>query len=345
MMPKVSVVMSVYNSAPYLKESIESILYQAFTDFEFIIIDDGSSDRSWEILTEYENRDQRVRVFKNEENIGLTKSLNKGLKLAQGEYIARQDADDVAFPERFEKQVALLDKHSEVVLTSCDIEVIDSEGHSVAKHQRACEPELVAWYLLFYNHLAGHSQVMFRRKSVEDLGGYCETYRYCQDYELWCRLVKVGDIVILPEVLQQQRLHSKSISFEKSSQQTTYALSQSSHNIGELIGKELSLEELADLTRFWTGHLWWNAFPASRRVGAVHSRIKEIYQAFLQQGDQQNFSDLEMSRQLRLLIGQQFLGWILSRRGRKSLLSKLLISLYAFRWHPSGVLECWLKEL
>ncbi len=345
MPPKVSVLMAVYNGKRYLRQAVENILDQTFSNFEFIIVDDGSTDGTWDILTDYADRDQRIVLVQNKENLGLTKSLNKGLALAQGEYIARQDADDVAFPERFEKQVALLDKHSEVVLTSCDIEVIDSEGNSVAKHQRACEPELVAWYLLFYNHLAGHSQVMFRRKSVEDLGGYCETYRYCQDYELWCRLVKVGDIVILPEVLQQQRLHSKSISFEKSSQQTTYALTQSRHNIGELIGKELSQEELADLTRFWTGHLWWNAFPASRRVGAVHSRIKEIYQAFLQQGDQQNFSDLEISRQLRLLIGQQFLGWILSRSGRHSWFSKLLISLYAFRWHPSGVLECWLKEL
>lgn len=94
MTPLVSVVMSIYNGVPYLRESTESIQNQIFTDFEFIIIDDCSTDNTWEILTEYAQRDQRVRLFKNEENIGLTKSLNKGLKLAQGEYIARQDAND-----------------------------------------------------------------------------------------------------------------------------------------------------------------------------------------------------------------------------------------------------------
>ncbi|PSO83704.1 MAG: hypothetical protein BRC41_11810, partial [Cyanobacteria bacterium QH_9_48_43] len=101
---KISVVMPVYNGANYIREAVESILNQTFTDFEFIVIDDCSTDRSWEILTKYANQDQRVKLFKNEENLGVTKSLNKGLKLAQGDYIARQDADDVSLPERFEKQ-------------------------------------------------------------------------------------------------------------------------------------------------------------------------------------------------------------------------------------------------
>ena len=103
MPPKVSVVMSVHNGSHYLHEAVESILNQTFTDFEFITIDDFSTDSSWEILTKYADQDQRIKLFKNEENLGLTKSLNKGLKLAQGDYIARQDADDVSLPERFEK--------------------------------------------------------------------------------------------------------------------------------------------------------------------------------------------------------------------------------------------------
>ena len=97
--------MSVYNGLPYLQKSIDSILNQTYKDFEFIIIDDCSTDKTWNILSEYAQKDKRIRLFKNEENLGLTKSLNKGLKVVQGEYIARMDGDDIALPERFEKQI------------------------------------------------------------------------------------------------------------------------------------------------------------------------------------------------------------------------------------------------
>ena len=344
MQPKISVVMSVYNGILYLREAVESILNQTFTDFEFIIIEDGSTDSTWKILTEYADKDQRVRLVKNEENIGLTKSLNKGLALAQGGYVARQDADDMSLPERFEKQVVLLDKHPDVVLVSCNLELIDSEGRIIGKYQRACDPDLVAWYLQFYNRLAGHSQVMFRRETVVNWGGYCQTHRYSQDYELWCRLVRVGKIAILPEVLLQQRIHNQSISVEKRSDQKAYSLNQVRHNIKKLIGEEIKLEEAEDLSRFWVGH-WWNNFPDSGTAGAVHSRLKEICWAYIQQNVHQNSSyDPQMSRQLRILIGQQFVCWIRGLSIRQSLLSKLKISLYAFAWHPLGVLDCWLKE-
>ena len=131
MQPKISVVMSVYNGTPYLRECIESILNQTCKDFEFIIIDDGSSDNTWKILTEYANQNQQIKLFKNEENIGLTKSLNKGLKLAGGEYIARQDADDVSLPDRFELQTRFLDAHLEVGALGSSAEVIDEQGMSL----------------------------------------------------------------------------------------------------------------------------------------------------------------------------------------------------------------------
>ena len=340
----ISVIMSVYNSADYLRESVESILNQTFTEFEFIIINDGSTDDSWEILTEYAERDQRVKLFKNEENIGLTKSLNKGIALAQGEYIGRQDADDLSLPKRFEKQVALLDEYPEVVLVSCDLELINSEGQHIGKKEMACDRDLVPWYLIFYNRLAGHSQVIFRRDKVKSLGGYLENRRYSQDYELWCRLAKVGKIAVLPEILLQLRIHNKSISVENKLEQKEYSLNQVRHNIGQVLGEEISLEEAKDLERFWVGHWWWGRFPDTRRVGAVHSRLKAIHRMFLQQGTQQNCSAPKMSRRLRILIGQQFICWIQALSIRHRLLSKMNISLYAFAWYPLGVLDYWLRE-
>lgn len=347
---KISVVMPVYNGANYIREAVESILNQTFTDFEFIVIDDCSTDRSWEILTKYANQDQRVKLFKNEENLGVTKSLNKGLKLAQGDYIARQDADDVSLPERFEKQVALLELDSEVVLASCNIEFVDAEGHSLATFRRECDRELIAWYLIFYNYLWGHSQVMFRRKSAMDLGGYCESHHYNEDYELWCRLIKVGSMVILPEVLLQRRKHSRSISSEKASEQKNYSLSQSRHNIKQLIGEELSLEEVEDFRVFGMITENWEYFTknlkfSGEKAEKLHSRLKKLYRAFLQETAPKGTPDPKLSCQLRILIGEQFLFWsqLLSKRHNLGL--KLRISLYAFFWSPLRVLKYWLREL
>lgn len=341
---KVSVLMSVYNGSQYLRESVDSILAQTFSDFEFIIIDDASNDNSWEILSDYAKFDARIKLFRNEENLGLTKSLNKGLQLATGKYIARQDADDISLPKRLEKQVAILDQRLEAVLASCNLEVINAHGELLRQELRSCDSKWVPWYLLFYNHLGGHSQVVFRREAVMNLGGYSEACRYGQDYELWCRLVKVGDVVILPEILHKQRRHSQGITTQKRSEQRFSSLNRSRDNIKRLIGQELSLEEVKDLRKFWSGPVFGN-FPDSRKVGILHAKQQELAQAFLQKSDQQNSSDSEMYRQLRILIGQEFIYWIRSLSILHSFPARLNISRYAVTWYPKGVIEFWLTEL
>ncbi|MBE9047647.1 glycosyltransferase [Pleurocapsales cyanobacterium LEGE 10410] len=347
--PKVSVLMCVYNGEAHLRAALESILEQTFTDFEFVIVDDGSTDSSWQMLTEYSREDSRITLIRNQENIGLTKSLNKGLKLAEGEYIARQDADDVSFPERFEKQVAFLDRHSEVVLVSCDIERINAEGCPIGKFQRGCEPELVFWYLLFYNRLAGHSQVVFRRESVMNIDGYCENYRYSQDYELWCRLVETGKILILPKVLLQQRFHSQRVSAAKKLEQREYTLAQVKHNIQKLVGEEISLEEAEDLMGFWIGHWRSQCFPDSRKAQALDSRLKQIRQSFtecIKDSVYYNLSDSEISNRLDTTIGQQFLYWIQAPLTRQhGAIAKLRVSLTALAWKPWGIPHSWLIGL
>lgn len=344
--PKISVLMSVYNGSRYLKESVDSILNQSFTDFELIIIDDCSTDNTWEILTKYAAQDQRIRLFKNQKNCGLTKSLNCGLKLAKGECIARQDADDISLHKRFEKQIACLNEHPEVILVSCDLELIDSKGNLIGKFQRACNPDLVGWYLLFYNHLAGHSQVMFRRETVINLGGYCENRRYSQDYELWCRLVKVGKIVILPEVLVKQRRHNESISTKKTQEQKAYSLKQVINNIKQLINEEISMEQAEEIRGFWLGSWWSNFFPDGFKARVLYSRINKMSQAFIEQNSEANSSISEISLQLETLIENQFILWLQASLNRKeSWLSRLVISHYAFRWQPLKVIASWLDWL
>lgn len=342
--PKVSVLMSVYNGSSYLIESIESILNQTFSDFEFIIINDCSTDSTWDILTAYAQKDNRIKLFNNEENIGLTKSLNKGLKLARGEYIARQDADDISLPKRLEKQVILLDKDPEIGLVSCDIEIIDAKGHKLGTHQRACATELVAWYLIFHNHLGGHSQVIFRRELVRGLEGYDESRRYSQDYELWSRIIRVSKIAILPEFLLQQRRHDRSISVAKGSEQKNYSLSQSKQNIEQLIGKEISLEEVEYLRSFWLGSWWPECFPNPEIVRNLNLILTDIYQAFVNKFERQDNFERDLSQKLRILIGKQFLYWIEAPwTKQQGLISKVKISYYAFAWRPSGILSSWLK--
>ncbi len=339
--PKVSVVMGVYNGSQYLSESVESILNQTFKDFEFIILDDGSTDNSWEILTEYAEHDRRIKLFKNEENIGLTKSLNKGLKLAQGEYIARQDADDISLPERLEKQIKFLDEHSEVILVSANYEYIDSTGLSLGKLQLAEDPILTAWYLLFYNRIGAHGLTMFRHKVVSEIGGYAENYRYSQDYELWSRLTRLGKIVILPDYLQlYRRNHSESISVKAKSTQEELALSVTKENIKQLIGETLSLKEIAELKNFWLYQ-----YPNSQQVNLLNSNLKKIYREFSRRRKKQGIYSLQASRHLKQVIGKQFFPWINSLSVKNSLSDKIRVSSCAFAWHPQGVISLWLSKI
>ena len=221
---KVSVVMSVHNGEQYLRDSLESILHQTFRNFEFIIIDDGSTDNSWKLLTEYAHRDSRIVLIQNSKNIGLTKSLNKGLQCAKGKYIARQDADDISFPERLEKQVSYMESHQTVGLLATGIEYIDSEGNPFLRDMPPQNRVLLGWYLLFRNPLR-HSTVLWRQEAVSDkVGEYDPEFTYAQDYDLWSRIFSQFIIATLPEVLVWMRWHRESISLRNTVKQDAFGV-------------------------------------------------------------------------------------------------------------------------
>jgi len=192
--PLVSVVMSVYNSAPTLERSIESILGQGLKGLEFIIIDDGSSDSSARIMQRYAAQDARVRIF-TQENRGLTASLNRGIRASRGAYIARQDADDASLPERLQRQVFFLKKGYD--FCCCRTKVRQTE---------TVHPRLASVYLhrlmVRFKNVFMHGTFCFRKKIFEELGGYDEAIAYAQDYDFVCRVVKKGyAIKFLPDVL------------------------------------------------------------------------------------------------------------------------------------------------
>lgn len=211
---KVSVIMSVYNSEEYIREAIESILNQTFKNFEFIIIDDASTDFSYEIIKSY--KDNRIIAIHNSDNIGLTKNLNKGLKIARGKYIARMDADDISLPWRLEKQVNYMEKHNDIALISCSFFLFGNEtGKRIIK---LSESQIKA-YLLF-NSVLPHPGFMFRRSlNVKYNIQYNEKLRYAQDYDFQVKVSRKFKIACLAEPLIQYRISKKQISVERAKEQ------------------------------------------------------------------------------------------------------------------------------
>ena len=220
--PKVSVIMSVYNGERYLREAIDSILNQTFKDFEFIIVDDGSIDRTLEILKEYAEKDERIRIITNSENIGLTKSLNKAIKFAKGKYIARMDADDISLPERLEKQIEFMEKNPEVGLLGTAYYETNQEGEIIGRRNFSITNEKLKKVLIKYNPFF-HSSVMIKKTILDKVGLYNENIPTAQDYDLWFRIAKNYKLANLSEFLMKRRYTKEMISIKKENEQIFWA--------------------------------------------------------------------------------------------------------------------------
>lgn len=216
-MPVVSVVMPVYNARPFLGEAIQSVIEQSFDDFEFIVVDDGSTDGSQEILSGYALRDSRIKVV-HQEHAGVVPALNRGCNLAKGQYIARLDSDDVAKPWRFKEQVSHMHDHQETVLLGGSTECIDHEGKvNFVMHWPGFDGALYD-YLLIDCHIA-HTTVMFRREVFITLGGYRSCFVGAEDYDLFLRISDAHIVDNLPMILCQYRVHDMQVSAQTAGQQ------------------------------------------------------------------------------------------------------------------------------
>jgi glycosyltransferase involved in cell wall biosynthesis len=215
--PDVSVVMSVYNGAEHLRETLDSILAQEGVAFELIVVDDGSTDQSTMILEEYASRDERVRVFQ-QENQGLTRSLMRGCSEARGKYVARHDVGDTSDPKRLLLQTSALDKVSDLAFVSCWTEFCGPEWeflYLVKGTGRAASPVHIISETEKNGTIDGptcHPSVMFRMQSYERVGGYRAEFRYAQDWDLWYRLGEAGKLLTLQRPLYKARLVPDSIS-------------------------------------------------------------------------------------------------------------------------------------
>jgi glycosyltransferase involved in cell wall biosynthesis len=211
----VSIVMSVYNNVQYIDKAVLSILSETHTNFEFIIIDDCSTDGSREKLQSYAVEDDRIRLILNEQNLGLTKNLNRGLSLAMGEFTARMDGDDYSFPERLEKQVNYLCQNEHIVLVGSGYYIIDSEDHRSTLMIEGSEPCEVFWKSIF-GPVIMHPSAMFRKNivNINNLRYREETFP-AEDFDMWSRMMQVGECGIVQDPLIEYRLHSANISATK----------------------------------------------------------------------------------------------------------------------------------
>ena len=201
--PRVTVLMTVFNGERHLREAVDSVLRQTFGDFELVIVDDGSTDGTAALLAAIS--DPRVRVTHNDENLGLTPSLNRGLGLARGELIARHDADDVSEPERIARQIAFLDAHPDVALVGAWYRKIDDASASLGERTLPVDHDRIRWALHFYCPIV-HSAAVFRTSVVRELGGYDEAFVYAQDYDLWSRLATTRRVANVGEPLVRYRV-------------------------------------------------------------------------------------------------------------------------------------------
>ena len=195
----ITVLMPVYNAEKYLKESIESILNQTFKNFEFLIIEDGSTDSSVEIIRSFS--DPRIRLIQNEKNLGITATLNKGIELASSELIARMDADDISLPERLEKQFDYFQKNPECALLSTAVRRFNSEGTKNKIMEHNLEH---FYYFSIFNTWIKHPTVMYKRSAVKEVGKYSRTY--AEDFNLWSKIIRKYNFYHINEVLLDYRI-------------------------------------------------------------------------------------------------------------------------------------------
>jgi len=213
-MPEVSVVMPVYNGEKYLREAIESILNQTFKDFEFLIIDDCSEDRSIEIIKSY--HDKRIKLLKNNQHLGISRSCNKGIESAKGKYIARMDCDDISLPERLKKQVLFMEKNPHIAACSTWVEVFGKEK-DIWKFP--LDPEEIKCYLLFCSSLTHPGAIIRRYIFTEERILYDHTFDDSEDHELWVRIAEKFPMANLGEILIKYRKHDTQVSTGRKEEQ------------------------------------------------------------------------------------------------------------------------------
>lgn len=288
--PKISVIMSVFNHEKYLQKSIDSILSQSYKNFEFIIINDGSNKNTKKILELNKLQDKRIKVINNKKRIGLTKSLNIAIKISKGEYMARQDSDDISYFKRFEEQLNFFKKNKKVIMCGTNGILIDNNG-SFLKNIKNLENnyEKIKKKLIYENQFI-HSSIMVKRNYLLELKGYDEKFKYAQDYDLWCRLSIKGFLTNINKILVKIRQHNESITKKNKKEQNYYSILASIRHYAEInnlkyLNKSYDIYNFLKekkIAKFAKILIFLNRFnlPKNNKIKKIKIYLREIYYFF-----------------------------------------------------------------
>ncbi|MCL6433137.1 MAG: glycosyltransferase [Leptolyngbyaceae cyanobacterium HOT.MB2.61] len=274
--PSVSVLMPVFNGGQYLKEAVESILNQSFTQFELLIIDDGSIDDSLKILQQYAESDRRIRLW-SRENRGLVQTLNELIEMARSPFLARMDADDVALPDRLLHQVQKLERQPNLLCVGGAYDMVDQQGEWLLHVSPALQNDEIQQRLLSGSSPIQHSCAMMRRSAVLQVGGYDPATFPAEDLDLWLRLGELGELANLQETILKYRVHTASITSKRLKQH-----SQTVRKVCEQAWQRRGLKNLPHCEKVEQRYqqlmlrCGWQAFLNRQREAAVSYGVRAV---------------------------------------------------------------------
>ena len=266
--PAVSVLLAVHNDARFLPATLDSILGQTFDDFELVTIDDASTDATPQILQSA--GDPRIRYFRNDQNAGLVRSLNRGLALCRGRLIARIDGDDLCERERFAAQVAYLAEHPDLAGCATWTTEIDEHDQVIGALEPCEDPDHVRWSLCHTNRLY-HPSIMLRRDVLAEAGGYDAAYPATEDYELWTRLIAGGErFAVVPRRLIRYRRRPGSVSAIHRDRQRTVGHQIATRYVSQLLGRPCDEQTVALMRQMMS----WERVDAATSAQQVKAALK-----------------------------------------------------------------------
>jgi len=270
--PILSIIMSVHNDERFVGEAVASVLGSSFTDLEFLVTDDGSTDGTPAILSQF--NDERLTVIQHTKNQGLTSSLIEAIARSHGQYIARMDSDDVSLPSRFERQVAFLEEHPDYALVGCRYVLIDEEGHDLATVDLPETNAEITTQLLSTNPFC-HGATMFRRSVIDEVGSYRPEFRYAQDYDLWLRINEHFNAHNLPDYLYKWRIRLGSIAVGQRHKQKAFGQLSRTCAVHRRAGKsEPDLgAQVDEIMRAERGTSLWRGLRPADRYDLIITRI------------------------------------------------------------------------
>lgn len=340
--PLVSVIMSVYNAEKYVGEAIESILNQTFTDFEFLIFNDGSKDRSAEIVLQYADKDSRIVFYNYTENTGYLKHLNEGIDKAKGKYIARMDADDISLPQRFAKQVEFMESHGDIGVCGTWFTIFEDTTTNTITIIKQAQQDSDIKIALFYSCPFGHPTVIARTVLLQQ-NKYDANFYPAEDYELWARLVPLTKFYNIPESLLLYRRHETNISKNKSETQQNNGLTAQIKQLTQL-GVQENTYRKEDIKMLFPLHIFGQQGPTKKTAQEMirsATILQKMYKANKKKQlyDSHKF-DTFLTTAWQYQLSSSLLNYNISLLFKCLFLPVSILSLFSWKEKAKFVLKC-----